>query len=399
MGKTKNAPAPEQASAEAKAVAVVVNGETGISALTEQDIDSYLEAMGSKLLPVHKRQFVALCRAYGLNPFLKEIYGVPYTDRDTGDVTFSVIVGYEVYLKRAERSGLLKHWEVKISRDEPFGDDKRGELKAVISIERADRERPFVHEVYYNEYVQTKWDREKKAHVPTKFWATKPRTMLKKVAIAQGFRLAFPVECGGMPYTAEEAAYEVDYSDKGAGAPANSPFRTGGAAETGGNAAPRFEGEAEPANFDEKPPFDPDPPAHSSPAPETAGNGPKSPGTSDPAKTPPAAPAIAPAPSAEAGRANTKADDERPKPTKAPDPVPGQDSISGNGKVAAGRLEWVRSRYADRAGDFDRFLASKSWIKPGECLMDLTPGQIDRIYNNSETMDRAFEKFLAEAKK
>ena len=35
-------------------------------------------------------------------------------------------------------------------------------------------------------------------------WGSKPRTMIKKVAIAQGFRLAFPVELGGIPYTADE---------------------------------------------------------------------------------------------------------------------------------------------------------------------------------------------------
>ena len=31
-----------------------------------------------------------------------------------------------------------------------------------------------------------------------------PNFMLKKVAIAQGFRLAFPDELGGLPYLAEE---------------------------------------------------------------------------------------------------------------------------------------------------------------------------------------------------
>ena len=35
-------------------------------------------------------------------------------------------------------------------------------------------------------------------------WSEKPRTMLKKVCIAQAFRLCFPVELGGMPYTADE---------------------------------------------------------------------------------------------------------------------------------------------------------------------------------------------------
>jgi len=53
--------------------------------------------------------------------------------------------------------------------------------------------------VYYNEYVQ----RTKEGR-PTKFWADKPYTMIKKVAMAQGFRLCFSDELGGMPYTADE---------------------------------------------------------------------------------------------------------------------------------------------------------------------------------------------------
>ena len=38
----------------------------------------------------------------------------------------------------------------------------------------------------------------------TQIWKEKPITMIKKVAIAQGFRLCFPEELGGLPYTAEE---------------------------------------------------------------------------------------------------------------------------------------------------------------------------------------------------
>jgi hypothetical protein len=38
----------------------------------------------------------------------------------------------------------------------------------------------------------------------TDFWKNKPVTMTKKVAMAQGFRLCFSDELGGMPYTAEE---------------------------------------------------------------------------------------------------------------------------------------------------------------------------------------------------
>ena len=39
---------------------------------------------------------------------------------------------------------------------------------------------------------------------PNKFWASKPITMIKKVAISQAFRLAFPDEFDGLPYTSDE---------------------------------------------------------------------------------------------------------------------------------------------------------------------------------------------------
>ena len=48
-------------------------------------------------------------------------------------------------------------------------------------------------EVYFDEYDTGR-----------NLWVTKPRTMIEKVAIAQGFRRCFPEEMGGMPYTKDE---------------------------------------------------------------------------------------------------------------------------------------------------------------------------------------------------
>jgi hypothetical protein len=68
-----------------------------------------------------------------------------------------------------------------------------GDLKACIEIYRKDRAKPFYHEVDFSEYTQN-----------NDMWGGKPKTMIKKVAMSQGFRLCFPVEIGGMPYTADE---------------------------------------------------------------------------------------------------------------------------------------------------------------------------------------------------
>lgn len=125
--------------------------------------------------------FMGLCQTYGLNPLKKEIYFVKY-----GNQAGSIVVGYETYIKRAERSGRLDGWEVELGKDE-IGQ------KATITIHRKDRSHPFVWTVYRTEFDSGKAN-----------WAKMPLFMLRKVAISQGFRLAFPEEMGGMPYIPEE---------------------------------------------------------------------------------------------------------------------------------------------------------------------------------------------------
>jgi len=169
----------------------------GMGEAQRKDIQSYLTSLNSQLSAAQQNQFIAICREYQLNPFKREIYGIPYKDFKTGNVTFSIIVGYEVYLKRAERQKSLNGWAKGIKTD---GE----EMVAWIKIYRKDWEHPFEHEVYLSEYIQTRWDKAKQTQVPNKMWAEKPRTMLQKVVIAQGFRMCFPDEFAGMPYTADE---------------------------------------------------------------------------------------------------------------------------------------------------------------------------------------------------
>lgn len=142
----------------------------------------YLTAMGLQLPDKHKKMFVELSQAYGLNPFKREIYAVGYGNN------FNVITGYEVYLKRAERTGLLDGYETN------WEEDANGSIKScTCTVYRKDRQHPTKQKVYFSEY-----------NLGTAIWKSKPHTMIEKVAIAQAFRKAFPDELGGMPYTAEE---------------------------------------------------------------------------------------------------------------------------------------------------------------------------------------------------
>ena len=161
---------------------------------TDETLISFLDSLGmtKKLTQGEKQQYLEICKAYQLNPFKREIHVSKYGD------AFSVITGYEVYIKRAERSGKLQGWKVETS-----GQVRDNSLKAKITIYRKDWEYPFEHEVYYAEYVQ-----KKKDGTVNKFWREKPVTMTKKVAIAQGFRLCFADELGGMPYTQDETGWE-----------------------------------------------------------------------------------------------------------------------------------------------------------------------------------------------
>ena len=136
-------------------------------------------------------QFIEICTAYQLNPFKREIYVVAFNSKDGGR-QFSIFTGYEVYLKRAERTGKLNGWVCEV-------DDKF--TRATCTIYRKDWERPFVHSVSMKEY-----------NSGMSLWKSKPETMLKKVAISQAFRLAFPDELGGMPYDASEVQ-EYNYED------------------------------------------------------------------------------------------------------------------------------------------------------------------------------------------
>ena len=146
----------------------------------------YLSSMGLKLPEKHKAQFIELASAFGLNPFKREIYAVGYGDN------YNIITGYEVYLKRAERIGKLNGWNATV---EGSGEN----LSATVTIFRKDWSMPFSHTVYYREVVQKTKDGK-----PNSVWAKMPSFMLRKVAIAQGFRLCFPDEMGGMPYTSDE---------------------------------------------------------------------------------------------------------------------------------------------------------------------------------------------------
>ena len=171
---------------------------TELAVVNDKQLIGYLDNLGlaSKLSEKEKSTYLEIAKAFGLNPFKREIHVSKYGEN------LSIITGYEVYIKRAERSGQLDGWEATTS-----GSVAGGDLKATVTIWRKDRSKPFVWEAYYDECVQTTRDGR-----VTQFWQ-KAHFMTKKVAISQAFRLCFSDELGGMPYTADEMPQQEETID------------------------------------------------------------------------------------------------------------------------------------------------------------------------------------------
>jgi phage recombination protein Bet len=167
--------------------------------VTRKTVDDYLRAMGlaDQVTPEVADRFASLAVRYQLNPFLRELHLVP------GGGKHVAVVGYEVYLKKAERTGKLDGWRT-------WTEGEGADLKAVLEVYRHDWAHPFVHEVFFAEVAQ----RDDKGEV-TGFWKRMPKFQLRKVAISQGFRLAFPDELGGIPYEAAELSLDHSPTESG----------------------------------------------------------------------------------------------------------------------------------------------------------------------------------------
>ena len=151
---------------------------------------SYLKSMGLNIPEQFQTQFIEIAAAMKLNPFLNEIHAISYNTKE-GPV-FKCVTGYMVYIKRAERSGKLNGWEVSSA-------NVGGQMVSTVTIYRKDWEKPFRHSVRFNEVAQ--WGPDGQL---SKLWRKMPAFMCEKACISQGFRLCFPDELAGMPYTKEE---------------------------------------------------------------------------------------------------------------------------------------------------------------------------------------------------
>lgn len=160
--------------------------------------------------PTEQQYCFTVARELGLNPITREIHFVPRRAK-IGDKWVNKVepmVGRDGFLSIAHRSGQLAGMETTVSiREVPQQENgawkSKLQLVADCTVWRKDSSKPFSVQVSYNEYVQKTSDGQ-----PTKFWAEKPETMLKKVAESQALRKAFNV-CGVYSPEEMDAGYET----------------------------------------------------------------------------------------------------------------------------------------------------------------------------------------------
>lgn len=146
--------------------------------------------------------FLQLCRHRNLNPFLNQAYLVKLSP----DLPAQMIVSKEAFVLKAEHNNAFDGFRAGIIVQSASGEVERREgcflrpdetlLGGWAEVFRKDRKLPFRSEVALKEYY--------KDH-PKSPWRRMPATMIRKVALVQALREAFPSDLGGLYDEAEVA--------------------------------------------------------------------------------------------------------------------------------------------------------------------------------------------------
>ena len=172
--------------------------------LTPSIVSEYL-ANGAQITLPEFKMFTSLCKARGLNPFLKEAYIIKF-----GNSPAQIIVGKDAILKRAilnpnfdgREQGIIvinKDGEA-LEKPGTFLLDSETLAGGWAKVYRKDWSYPVYVTVAFSEVAQKKRDGNLNSN-----WATKSATMVEKIALVRALREAFVENTGGM-YEAEELA-------------------------------------------------------------------------------------------------------------------------------------------------------------------------------------------------
>ncbi|MCG0590598.1 phage recombination protein Bet [Bacillus velezensis] len=185
-----------------KQVEFSVNGES--VKLTGKTVKNFLVRGNSDVTDQEAAMFINLCKYQKLNPFLNEAYLVKFKGSPA-----QMIVGKEAFMKRAEnneqfqgfKAGIIVEREgdmvelegaIKLPKDNLIG--------GWADVYRADRQQPVCVRISLDEFSKGQ-----------STWKTMPLNMIRKTAIVNALREAFPNSLGNL-YTEEEEQANDDIS-------------------------------------------------------------------------------------------------------------------------------------------------------------------------------------------
>jgi len=187
-----------------KSVEFEVNGEP--VKLTGATVKNYLLRGNAEVTDQEIVMFINLCKYQKLNPFLNEAYLVKFKNKSGPDAPAQIITSKEAFMKRAEanehyagleagiiveRDGQLVDIEgaIKLPNDTLIGGWAR--------VFRDDRKVPIKVRISLEEFSKSQAT-----------WKNMPLNMIRKTAIVNAMREAFPGNLGNM-YTEEEQSESV----------------------------------------------------------------------------------------------------------------------------------------------------------------------------------------------
>lgn len=166
--------------------------------LSPDMIRSYLVSGGGNVTNQEVMMFLSLCKFQKLNPFLKEAYLIKF-----GNSPATMVVGKDVFLKRARRNPEYVGKQAGIIVIDANGNvvEREGEFylkgETIVGgwakVYIKGYANPEYAAVSFAEYAGRKSNGELNNQ-----WATKPATMIRKVALVHALREAFPEETAGM---------------------------------------------------------------------------------------------------------------------------------------------------------------------------------------------------------
>lgn len=172
----------------------VVNGEE--VKLTGSIVKNYLTRGNDSVSDQEVVMFINLCKYQKLNPFLNEAYLVKFKGAPA-----QIITSKEAYMKKAERNEDfegLKAGLIVMRNDEVIEIEGSFALKTDVvlggwaEVYKKNRKFPYVTKVNLDEYNKGQ-----------STWSKMPKTMIRKTAIVQALREAFPEDLGAL-YVEEE---------------------------------------------------------------------------------------------------------------------------------------------------------------------------------------------------